>query len=357
MKRVIVGMSGGIDSTVAAYLLKKSGYDTIGVTMLTWKKDSPYPYDETKNSCYNPNKEEDIKEIKRLCSVIGIEHKTVDCTSLFESKVLKNFREEYMAGRTPNPCLWCNTYIKFGALLDEVRKTLDFDYFATGHYARIKLVNGRYNLLKAVDLKKDQSYFLSRLSQKQLSETLFPLGEMTKDEVRKIDLELGFHHEGQSESQDFYGGDYVNLLSQEDRMGDVILLPENRKIGEHRGFWHFTIGQRKGLDISFSEPLYVLSLESEKNIVYVGRESETKHSILTAENVNWVSDTDFDANKIYSAKIRSMNKGVEVKAKKEENGFSLSFLCPMKSITPGQSAVVYDGDRVIASGIINTSTL
>ncbi len=359
MKKVLVGMSGGIDSSVAALLLKQQGYIVEGITMLIWAKDAPYPAPVSSNSCYNPEKEEDIEEIKAICDKIGIPHHTVDCSSLYESTVLKNFRDEYMNGRTPNPCIWCNSRIKFGAMVDKARESFDFDYFATGHYARIKKneETGRYDLLKAVDSKKDQSYFLSRLTQAQLSTTLFPLGEMTKDEVRKIDVANSFHKEGMSESQDFYCGDYSDLLMVKDRGGDIVLADTGKKVGSHNGFWHYTIGQRKGLGVSYSEPLYVVALNPEKNEVVVGSEKYVRGLGVVCSNANWIGETDFDEGKIYSAKIRSTSPGVPCRAEKKDDGFVLTFNSTVKAPTPGQSAVVYDGERVIASAIIDSAKL
>ena len=356
MKKVLVGMSGGIDSSVAAYLLKEAGYEVEGITMLIWAKDSPYPMPASANSCYNPNKENEIEEIKRISQIIGIPHHVVDVSRLYESTVLENFRSEYLSGRTPNPCIWCNAKIKFGAMLDEARRILDFDYFATGHYARVELgSNGRYQLKKAVDLKKDQSYFLSRLTQKQLSNTLFPLGNITKEEVRRIDERMGFHEPGQRESQDFYGGDYSDLLAVNDEEGDIVLLDNGRILGKHRGFWHYTIGQRKGLGVAYSEPLYVVRLDTDSNTVIVATERYTKHKKVYLKEVSFVGEASFDESAVYSAKIRSTSPGSACRASFDGQRYALDFIEDVKAAAPGQSAVVYDNDRVVASAVIEAS--
>lgn len=352
MEKVLVGLSGGIDSSVAAYLLKKQGYDVIGATMLIWKKDSPYPAPVSPNSCYNPNKDEDIVKIKEIAEKIGIEHITIDCSSLYEQKVLDNFRSEYMSARTPNPCIWCNALIKFGAMVNEARKIVSFDYFATGHYARIVKSGDRYAVKKAVDLKKDQSYFLSRLTQEQLKSTLFPLGGMTKEDVRKIDVAQGFHKEGEAESQDFYGGDYTDLLMAKNRKGDIV-FKDGKKLGEHDGFWHYTIGQRKGLGIAYSEPLYVIRLDSSKNQVVVGTKEDTLSLKARANNIVYMKSEEFSPFIDYSVKVRSTSPGNAAKVKKiGEDEIEIEFLSNVNAITPGQSAVIYDGDEVVASAII-----
>lgn len=353
MKKVLIGLSGGIDSSVAAYLLKSAGYEVEGVTMLIWKKDSPYPAPVSPNSCYNPDKEKDLEEIDRIARKIGIPHRVIDCSALYESKVLDNFKAEYMNARTPNPCIWCNALIKFGAMVDEAHRVVDFDYFATGHYARIARIGERYAIRKAADGKKDQSYFLSRLSQKQLESTLFPLGELSKEEVRRLDVSLGLHPEGQSESQDFYGGDYADLLCRNDEKGDIVFR-DGKKLGEHNGFWHYTIGQRKGLGIAYSEPLYVIALDPVKNLVIVGLREDTMMRSAICGDVNFMASDTLCGEKEYSIKIRSTSPGASGKATILPDGnLRIDFMADVNAITPGQSAVIYDGDIICASAIID----
>ena len=220
-------------------------------------------------------------------------------------------------------------------MLDYASSFLSFDYFATGHYARIEKHGERYCVAKAKDLKKDQSYFLSRLSQKQLSSVLFPLGDYLKSEIREIDESLGFHEKGQSESQDFYGGDYSELLNAEDRTGDIV-FEDGRVLGHHKGYWHYTMGQRKGLGVAYSDP--------EKNRVVVGTEESTHSTIIHCGNAVYGAFEDFDSGKVYQVKVRSMAPGLDATAEKTADGFDVKL------------KTFYDGDAVIASGVIEFAT-
>lgn len=367
MSKVLVGMSGGIDSSVAAYLLKEQGHEVTGVTMAIWKEGREFHGDLTANACFAPTETKDIEHTKQICKSLGIKHKVIDISELYEQIVLGNFRSEYLNGRTPNPCIWCNHKIKFGAMVDRAREEgLDFDYFATGHYARIeKQENGRYALLRSVDLSKDQSYFLYRLTQQQLSTTLFPLGNMTKKEVREIDVKLGFHPEGMTESQDFYSGAYSDLLDVKPREGNIV-DKTGKVLGRHSGVWNYTIGQRKGLGIGAPRPLYVIELRVKTNEVVVGFEEDTKDVSVEASQIVWGAVDTIENEIEATAKIRSAGSAIECKASltqtsetennKTENNktekIKAVFKNPVKAATCGQSLVLYDGDRVLCGGII-----
>ena len=355
MARILVGMSGGIDSSVAAYLLKKQGHDVVGITMRVFKDDGKYNPTSDKNSCFSANKEEDIKKTAQICSQLGIEHKILDISDMYEAVVLRNFRDEYLNGRTPNPCVWCNQKIKFGAMVDAARNMgIGFDCFATGHYARISKNGLRYSLMQAVDKTKDQSYFLYRLSQKQLACTMFPLGEMTKAEVRKIDIELGFHEPDQTESQDFYSGRYTDLLDVQPKKGNIVNT-DGVVLGTHNGFWNYTIGQRKGLGIADKMPLYVVALNPQKNEVVVGYEDRVNNSCVTASNIVWGAIEGLDSEIEVTAKIRSTGIPVSgVLSVDSQDRLCLKFNASVKAATNGQSLVVYKDENVLCGGIIDS---
>ena len=353
--RVLVGMSGGIDSSVVAYLLKQQGHEVLGVTMSLWKEGLVPSSAPVRDACFSPMEAQDIEKTKEICEKLGIQHTVLDISDLYESTVIKNFREEYLGGRTPNPCIWCNQKIKFGALVDYAREAgLEFDKFATGHYAQIVQQGSRYCLKRGKDPIKDQSYFLYRLSQKQLSNTIFPLGTMLKSEVRAIDEKLGLHPQGQSESQDFYSGSYADLLDVEPKAGDIVDLNGN-VLGRHNGIWNYTIGQRKGLGVSAPRPLYVLSLDVQNNRVVVGYEENTVNTTVRASRINWVSIDGLDKSIHACAKIRSTGTPVSCEVFMDSmDRLCATFDTPVKAATCGQSLVVYDNDMVLAGGIIES---
>lgn len=355
MTKVLVGMSGGIDSSVVAYKLKSLGYNVSGVTMSVWKADGKYQGNPDKNSCFSPDKTKDIKQAEDVCNKLGIDLKVVDISDLYESVVLNDFRNEYLNGRTPNPCVWCNQKIKFGAMVDMMKKGgLEFDYFATGHYARIVNINGRYAVQKAVDSAKDQSYFLYRLNQDQLSHTMFPLGELTKQEVRQVDVEQGFHPQGQKESQDFYSGHYTDLLDVQPKEGNIVDT-DGKILGKHNGMWNYTIGQRKGLGVSAPQPLYVIALDPVKNEVVVGYEDKTGNTGVCATNIVWQAVESISEPIRAFAKIRSTGLAVPCTVYMDSHdNLCADFDSPVKAATCGQSLVVYDRDDIIlCGGIIN----
>ena len=353
--KILVGMSGGVDSSVAALLLKEAGHEVIGATMSIWGK-GDLAGSSGKNACYGPDEKEDLKEAERVCKEIGIPFHVFDCVEKYEEIVLKNFKKEYLSGRTPNPCIWCNSLIKFGVLpLMAKEYGIEFDKFATGHYARIKYdqENNRYYLKRALDEKKDQTYFIYRLTQDQLSNIIFPLGDYLKEDVRKIAEASGLHVFDKEDSQDFYSGNYNELLCVKGKSGNIV-DKEGNILGTHEGIWNYTLGQRKGIGIAHTEPLYVIALDKDKNEVIVGTEKDTYSQSLIAIDLNWVAFSEIDAEKKITAKIRSSQSPKEVFIKNhEEKNIRVEFREPQKALTPGQSIVFYQGDIVLGGGIID----
>ena len=353
---VLVGLSGGVDSAAAAVMLKEQGYRVIGATMQVWDPSLPVPKGAyQKNACLSPEKE-DLEEVRQIAETIGIEHIVVDCRREYRQTVLDNFRLEYACGRTPNPCVLCNSLIKFGVLPSAAAKQgVAFDKFATGHYARVALdeSSGKYLLKKAVDLSRDQSYFLHRLKQLQLASVLFPLGEKTKPEIREIARQAGLAVADKEDSQDFYCGDYNDLLNFPNKPGDIV-TKDGKKVARHNGVWGYTIGKRKGLGISgFATPMYVVDIDAEKNQVIIGPKADLYSDTLTAENISWVAGEPpaeaFDCE----IKIRNLHHPAKARVTVREDGsLEAKFEEPQMSITAGQSAVLYQGDVVLGGGMI-----
>lgn len=353
MKKVLVGLSGGVDSSVAALLLKKQGYDLIGATMSIWGKDGMALKTGHKNACYGPDEVEDIESARKFAESIGIPYFVFNCVEQYEEIVLKNFKSEYLIGRTPNPCIWCNALVKFGVLPELAKLNgIHFDYFATGHYARIEKNNNRYSLKCGIDVKKDQSYFLYRLKQEQLSKIIFPLGSYTKMQIRNIAKENGLMVAEKPDSQDFYDGDYNELLNVSNKEGNIVDCSGNI-LGKHNGIWNYTIGQRKGLGISSTVPLYVLELRKDTNEVVLGPLDKTFKKSLRAVNINWIGISELERERKCYAKIRSTQKPVPVKIIPEGKNVKVLFEDLQKSIAMGQSVVFYDGDTVLGGGIID----
>ena len=349
--KIAVGLSGGVDSTLTALLLKEQGHEVVGLTMALYNNDIPN-MKIAGDACYGPSEKQDIKDVQAWCKTQGIEHHVVNLSEAYKKTVLKYFRDTYLSGATPNPCIMCNAGMKFGLLIDEARKLVDFDAFATGHYARIEKMSDGFVLKRGADAKKDQSYFLYRLSQDQLARTIFPLGTYTKQTVRELAKEKGLAVAEKADSQDFYAGDYTDLLQVEDKEGKIVLT-DGKVIGKHKGFWHYTIGQRKGLGIAYPEPLYVVDLDAHHNRVIVGVESETKRTSCEVVQLVWGALAKGKKSFDCLVKYRSAGQLVPAKVSEKEKGvWQVDFVTPQKSLTPGQSAVFYQDDIVLGGGII-----
>ncbi len=353
--RVAVGLSGGVDSSVAASILKEQGHDVIGIFMDTWPGgDSP----ALKNrGCYGP-REHEIHQASAVARDLDIPFHVLDLSREFDEIVLGYFRSEYLSGRTPNPCLRCNPRVKFGAMLDKARKSgIAFDKFATGHYARVEFDDnsGRHILKRAMDHAKDQSYGLIFLSQEQLSKIIFPLGSITKQEVRKIARKLGLASSDAPESQDFYGGDIADLMGAEPKPGRI-LDTSGKEVGTHDGIWQYTIGQRRGLGIAARYPAYVKSIDPENNAIIIGKKAELFSKGLVAGQVNFVSVDAIPSEIRVGVRIRHTQDMIPGTAEIDEYGNLLArFDEPQWAVAPGQAVGVYSGDTVLAGGIIEKS--
>lgn len=354
---VAVGMSGGVDSSAAAAILKNEGYNVIGITMEIW--DGAIEVQESKkHACYGPGEAEDIKEAAAVCRQLDIPYHVFDLKKEYKEHVLEYFREEYLAGRTPNPCVVCNHRLKFGFLIDRAKEAgLEFDYFATGHYARISSVNNRYSLRKAKDLSKDQTYFLKDLTSDQLSNIMFPLGDMLKTEVREEARKQQLVVAERLESQDFIaGGDYSPLFNDEEMTPGDIISDNGEILGRHKGIIHYTVGQRKGLGLSSPAPLYVLKIDAGKNTVVVTDKENLFAKGLIVSNVRLNLPGPFDQPVRIKARIRQRHKEADAVISPLDNKrVKVLFENHQLSITPGQSVVFYDHDIVLGGGIIERS--
>lgn len=351
--KILVGLSGGVDSSVAALILKQQGHEVVGATMSIWGKDGMAAKSGHKNACYGPDEKEDIEEARKIAAQIDIPYYVFNCIEQYEQIVLDNFKSEYIQGRTPNPCVWCNALVKFGVLpLIAKENGIEFDKFATGHYARVEEKDGRFLLKRGIAPHKDQSYFLYRLKQEQLKNIILPLGNYTKDQIRKIAKDNGLEVAEKPDSQDFYDGDYNELLGIKEKDGNIVDL-DGKVLGHHKGIWNYTIGQRKGIGVSATEPLYVLELRKDTNEVVIGPADKTFKKELTAVNLNWIAFDKLENERKVYAKIRSTQQPTPVTITPNGDDVDVVFDELQKSIAIGQSVVFYDEDVVLGGGVID----
>lgn len=342
--KIAVGLSGGVDSAVAALLLKRSGHEVVGVTMKLWRE-GRYK-GGCRDACFGPGEAEDIAAAGALARQIGIDYRVFDCADEYERIVLDHFRREKSAGRTPNPCVVCNPRMKFGLLPEIASRHFAFDRFATGHYARIVECGGRLAVSRAKDEEKDQSYFLWGLSQAQLSRAMFPLGEMTKSGVRRIAAEAGLPMSDKPDSQDFYSGDTSELLGEADRPGEIIAT-DGKALGMHRGYWHYTIGQRQGLGIGGGTPYYVIRIDKGANRIIVGTRDEAVCKEFRVADINWMGAEPTTGGVEGFVKIRS--SGRPIGPVTLERGV-IRASSGIFGVAPGQSAVLYSANGTILCG-------
>ncbi len=360
-KRVLVAMSGGVDSSVAAALMVEAGFEVIGVTMQLWD------YSKNETSCDPANKFDtccsldDVADARMVAHKLGIPFYVFDYQDDFKENVVDYFTEEYLKGRTPNPCVACNTFLKFDHLLDRAKR-LGCDYIATGHYAQIKHdeIYNEYKLIKGVDPQKDQSYFLYSMTQERLSKTLFPVGGMTKAEVRLIAEKYDLLNAQKKESMEICfipNNDYAKFISERTKDSDLIkgnIYHENGDLlGAHEGIHQFTVGQRKGLGIVTGAAVYVTRIDAETGKVFVGEEEFLYRSAFTVKNFHLVRKVDEKSPQTITVKIRYRSKPVSVFLQKNADSVTLTFAEKQKAVTPGQIAVLYIDDEVIGGGFID----
>ncbi len=354
-KKVVVGMSGGVDSSVAAWLLKEQGYDVIGVTMQIWQEEDEQVQEENGGCCGLSA----VDDARRVASSLGIPYYVMNFRKEFKEHVIDYFIDEYLHGRTPNPCIACNRYVKWESLLERSRR-IGADYIATGHYARIeKLPNGRFSLRVSETGAKDQTYALYNLTQEQLSSTLMPVGSYTKDEIRKMAKELGLLVAEKPDSQDICfvpDGDYASFIEETTDAGSRpgnFVLSDGSVVGTHKGIIHYTVGQRKGLGLSMGHPVFVLEIRPDTNEIVVGTGEESLTRKVRARHINFMSVEDLSEKKRVFAKIRYNHKGAWCTVEKTgEDEILCTFDEPQRAVTPGQALVLYDGEYVLGGGTI-----
>jgi len=358
--RILVAMSGGVDSSLTAALLTRAGYQCVGVNMRTHQAVPPSARAPGRQTCCSP---EDARDARAAADVAGLPFYVLDLEKEFEQAVIAPFVRDYVSGRTPNPCVLCNNSLKLGVLLHKAQ-AWGCDYVATGHYVRVaeNTATGRMELRRAADRARDQSYYLFGLRQDQLRRLVCPLGNFTKPQVRALARELGLAVHDKPDSQEIcfipdnnYAAFVSNRLSRPAARGKFVDIHGN-VLGEHKGLIHYTVGQRKGLGLSLGKPVYVIRIDAENNTVVLGEEKDVYSASLTAYDLNWIAIDFLDKPLRVKAKIRySANEAEAVIAPIEGGRVRVDFDKPQRAVTPGQSVVFYDGDIVVGGGIIEKS--
>jgi tRNA-specific 2-thiouridylase len=354
--KIALGISGGVDSAVAAYLCRKLGNEVIGVFMKIWDESRIPPDNHSgKSTCFGPEEKHDLDDARKICDHLGIALHVFDCSKQFNRDILRYFSDTYRRGKTPNPCVFCNTKMKFGLLPQLLEKSnIPFDAFATGHYARVdRDASGKAHLKRTLEDWKDQSYFLYRLTRDQIERALFPLGELSKKEVRAIAKEAGLHVWDKMESQDFYSGDYRELLGNTgDTALGTIVTTDGIIVGRHEGIWNYTVGQRAGLGAIRQRPMYVVKILPENNQIVVGEPENLIQGTMKVSQLNLLEAIPATA----SCKIRSSSPMYPCVVRHvAPDELEIVFDEPVAIVSPGQSAVIYDGDIVVGGGVITGS--